>query len=83
MRVSNREVFLIPSKYVDLLVYDDPSGLTEGDIMRFKHFLENNKAKYLYFKSNCPYEAITNDVDGIPCEVYEVYFNINRYYRSY
>lgn len=78
MHITQRCTFLIPSKYVDLLVYDDPSGLTEWEILRFKHFIEYNRAKYLYFRSNSPYEAITNDIDGMPCEVYEVYFSVTK-----
>lgn len=64
----------IPEKYIQLLCYDDPSGLTDREIFRFYHWMRINRFQFNYIISDYPYYSEYSDVDNKPCEVYDVSF---------
>lgn len=69
------EVFkAIPEKYIQLLYYGDPSGLTNSEVLRFYHWMNTNRFQFNYIISDYPYYSEYSDVDNKPCEVYDVSF---------
>lgn len=67
-------VMSIPEKYITLLCYDDPSGLTDSEIYRFYKWMSLNRLQFNYIISDYPYYTEYADIDNRPCEAYEVSF---------
>lgn len=71
-------VMSIPEKYIHLLAYDDPSGLTDSEIYRFYHWMNTNRLQFNYIISDYPYYTEYADIDNKPSEAYDVSFIIQQ-----
>lgn len=71
-------VMSIPEKYIQLLCYDDPSGLTDSEIYRFYHWMNTNRLKFNCVISAYPYYTEYADIDNKPSEAYDVSFIIQQ-----
>lgn len=71
-------VMSIPEKYIHLLCYDDPSGLTDSEIYRFYHWMNTNRLKCNGVISDYPYYTECADIDNEPSEAYDVSFIIQQ-----
>ena len=67
-------VMSVPEKYVHLMCYDDPSGLTDSEINRFYHWMNTNSLKFNGVISDYPYYTEYADIDNEPSEAYDVSF---------
>lgn len=71
-------VMSIPEKYVHLMCYDDPSGLTDSEIYRLYHWMNTNRLQFNYIISDYPYYTEYADIDNKPSEAYDVSFIIRQ-----
>lgn len=71
--------YLIPTKYASLLIYGDPSGLTDSEVLRFNEWLNFNRLTFDYIISSYPFYSDYADIDNTGNqEVYEISFNQHR-----
>ena len=71
-------VMSVPEKYIHLLCYDDPSGLTDSEIYRLYHWMNTNRLQFNYIISDYPYYTECADIDNEPSEAYDVSFIIRQ-----
>ena len=71
-------VMSIPEKYIHLLCYDDPSGLTDSEIYRLYHWMNTNRLQFNCIISDYPYYTECADIDNEPSEAYDVSFIIRQ-----
>ena len=71
-------VMSIPEKYIHLLCYDDPSGLTDSEIYRLYHWMNTNRLQFNCIISDYPYYTECADIDNEPSEAYDVSFIIQK-----
>ena len=65
---------LIPTKYINLMIYGDPTGLSFNEVSKFNNWLTTNRLLFNYVISDYPMFSEYSDIDNKPCEVYEVNF---------